>query len=295
MNAVWRTRKINDLLPDRLQMAWQDVEARHLTPGEFEQRQAQWLREYRVIWEDALLLDGQSDLTESLLAEIALFTGDGLAEIERRCRRAVTTVASEWIAEVDLDSRESVERFYNHSESHIYDLMWWHTLHDDNSPLGYVTALDFALQNRCNRSLDFGSGVGSGAILFARHGFEIALADISSTLLRFSAWRLVQRDLPARLFDLKTSKLQRNAFDIITAMDVFEHLADPVGTVDELHKALKSGGYLFGRFHAEADEDHPQHIVCDFAPTFTRLHELGFVEVWQDAWLWGHQVFQKQS
>ncbi len=294
MNAVWRKGTQENLLPDQLKMAWRAVESRRLTFEEFEQRQAQWLREYRLIWEDALLLDNRGDLTESLLAEIALFTGDEPGEVERRCRRAVTAVAGEWIAQVDPGSRESVERFYNQNESYIYDLMWWHTLNDDNSPLGYVTALDFARRNGCRSYLDFGSGVGAGAILFARHGFDIALADISSTLLNFSAWRLERRSLPARLIDLKSGKLPDNAFDLITAMDVFEHLVDPVGTIDELYRALKPGGCLFGRFQAEVDEDHPQHIVFDFAPAFTRLRELGFVEVWRDEWLWGHQIFRKR-
>jgi 2-polyprenyl-3-methyl-5-hydroxy-6-metoxy-1,4-benzoquinol methylase len=285
---------MENLLPDQLKLAWQAVEAQQISARDFEQRQEQWLREYRAVWENALLLDEQGDLTESLLTEIALFTGEGMDEIERRCRRAVTIVASEWITQVEAGSRESVERFYDQNESYVYDLMWWHSLRDDNSPLGYVTALDFARRNRCVRYLDFGSGVGAGAILFARSGFEIALADISSTLLGFSAWRLEQRKLPARLIDLKSSGLPENSFDIITAMDVFEHLADPVGTIDQLHRALKPGGYLFGRFHAEVDQDHPQHIVFDFAPTFARLRELGLVEAWRDEWLWGHQVFQKQ-
>jgi hypothetical protein len=48
-------------------------------------------------------------------------------------------------------------------------------------------------------------------------------------------------------------------------MDVFEHLADPVRTVEQLREAL----------------------------TFDRLLPLGFVRVWQDQWLWGHQVFEK--
>jgi mycofactocin glycosyltransferase len=130
--------------------------------------------------------------------------------------------------------------------------------------------------------------------LFARRGFDIALADISSTLLGFSRWRLELRGLPAQLIDLKSDKLPEAAFDIITAMDVFEHLIDPVETIDELHRAIKPGGFLFGRFHAEIDETHPQHIVLDFTPVFARLGELGFVEVWRDEWLWGHQVFQKQ-
>src|SRR5439155_269634 len=130
-------------------------------------------------------------------------------------------------------------------------------------------------------------------ILFARHGFDVTLADISSTLLRFSEWRLDRRRLPATYVDLKASELPAGTFDLVTAMDVFEHLVDPVGTVDRLAATLRAGGFLYARIAAEADEDRPQHIVHDFGPTFERLKALGFVRVWQDEWLWGHQVFQK--
>jgi 2-polyprenyl-3-methyl-5-hydroxy-6-metoxy-1,4-benzoquinol methylase len=282
------------MLPDQLKAAWQAVETAQFTAEEFERRREAWLDEYRETWQQALLLEGQKDLTRSLLGEIAQFTGDDLDEVERRCRRAVDVVADDWRGQVDAASRESVERYYDQSASYIYDLMWWHALHDDLSPLGYVTALDFAARHGCRSYLDFGSGVGVGAILFARRGFDIALADISSTLLGFSRWRLELRGLPAQLIDLKSDKLPEATFDIITAMDVFEHLIDPVETIDDLHRAIKPGGFLFGRFHAEIDETHPQHIVFDFTPVFARLGELGFVEVWRDEWLWGHQVFQKQ-
>jgi mycofactocin glycosyltransferase len=282
------------MLPDQLKAAWQAVETAQFTAEEFGRRREAWLDEYRETWQQALLLEGQKDLTRSLLGEIAQFTGDDLDEVEMRCRRAVDVVADDWRAQVDAASRESVERYYDQSANYIYDLMWWHTLHDDLSPLGYVTALDFAARHGCHSYLDFGSGVGVGAILFARRGFDIVLADISSTLLGFSRWRLELRGLPAQLIDLKSDKLPEAAFDIITAMDVFEHLIDPIETIDELHRAIKPGGFLFGRFHAEIDESHPQHIVLDFTPMFARLGELGFVEVWRDEWLWGHQVFQKQ-
>ncbi|HLH30623.1 MAG TPA: hypothetical protein VKY31_05435, partial [Terriglobia bacterium] len=79
----------------------------------------------------------------------------------------------------------------------------------------------------------------------------------------------------------------------ITAMDVFEHLFDPVETAEMLWASLKPGGFLFGRFGVEEDEAKPQHIVKDFTPMFRRIEELGMREVWQDEWLWGHQVFQK--
>jgi hypothetical protein len=80
---------------------------------------------------------------------------------------------------------------------------------------------------------------------------------------------------------------------MILAMDVFEHLCNPVDTVDHLSTALKPGGLLFARIHAENDPDRPQHIATNFGPTFERMDELGLVEIWSDKWLWGHQLFQK--
>ena len=76
-------------------------------------------------------------------------------------------------------------------------------------------------------------------------------------------------------------------------MEVFEHLVDPVETMNQLSDALTPGGFLFARLASEVDEDRPQHIIQDFKPTFDQLQKLGFVQVWQDDWLWGHVVFQK--
>jgi len=95
--------------------------------------------------------------------------------------------------------------------------------------------------------------------------------------------------------DLKACALPRQAFDVVSAMDVFEHLVDPVRAVDQLWEALQPGGFLYVRLGDQPDENRPQHIVQDFEPTFERMRVLGFVEVWRDEWLWGHQVFQKSE
>jgi 2-polyprenyl-3-methyl-5-hydroxy-6-metoxy-1,4-benzoquinol methylase len=282
------------LLPDKLKELWQSVEQKELLTEEFNLQQERGLAQYRKIWTDALLLNGQQDLQESLVHELALYMRcEDSAEIQLRCRHAVENLAKEWREKVNPTDRKSVESFYNETHWEIYELMWWHTLSEDLSPLSYVTALQFALLQGCHSCLDFGAGVGAGSLLFARHGLEVALADISSPLLEFSQWRFQSRGLPGEFFDLKTRDLPSQAFDIVTAMDVFEHLADPVEAVEKLWRVLKRGGFLFGRFHAEPDEDRPVHIVQDFEPSLRRLRELGFVEVWQDDWLWGHQVFRK--
>ena len=282
------------LLPDRLKDLWKMVEEGRMTVEEFDAEQKRLLSECCRAWEEALLLDGRENLEESLLREVGeyLQCGDA-AEVKRKCLQALTDVKGEWDGRVDSGSRDSVEDFYNRSRAMIFELMWWHTLAEDQSPLAYVVAAEFAGREGCRNSLDFGCGVGSGSIVFARRGMAVTLADISSPMLEFSGWRFGIRKLPSSRVDLKTTGLPDAAFDMVTAMDVFEHLVDPVSTVDQIAKSMVPGGFLFGRFHAEPDADRPHHIIHDFGPTLERLHQLGFVEVWRDEWLWGHQVFRK--
>jgi SAM-dependent methyltransferase len=286
---------MDELLPDKLKNLWQSVARDNMTPEGFQQEQERLLAEYRMIWKEALILDGQSDLEASLLYELSRYVQyEDLDEIRRRCRLALSDVKGEWEGKVDRGDRGSVEQFYNESQAMMYELMWWHTLNDDDSPMAYVVALQFARSHGCRHYLDFGVGVGSGPVLFARHGMEVTAADISSQMLDFTRWRLAQRRLDGRFIDLKQDHLPDEAFDMVTAMDVFEHLVDPVAVADDVCRALKPGGFLFGRFHAELDEERPHHIVQDFSPTIRRLEANGLVEVWRDEWLWGHQVFQKK-
>jgi len=281
------------LLPDRLKEMWTSVKHEQVTVDDATRQQERLLDEHRAVWHRALHLDRQGSPEHDVLDELAAyFSGTDRAELERRCTEATGRLKADWHRGGGNDLR-AIERFYDENEGHIFDLMWWHTLCFDVSPLAYVVALDFARRRECRRYLDFGSGVGSGAILFARHGLTASLADISSTLLRFARWRFARRGLPATFIDLNPSKLPDETYDLITAMDVFEHLTDPVATVDQLSASLKSGGYVFGRFAAEPDDERPQHIVLDFEPTLARFAALGFVEVWRDEWLWGHRVFQK--
>jgi len=283
------------LAPDLLKQFWKSVEAGQLTWEEFEAAQERLLQEYKDIWEHALRLDTQP-LEDSLLEELRMYFGhDDLAEIRTKCLQAVVNIRDQWRNQVIADEPASVETFYDETDAYIYDLMWWHALRDDTSPLSYVLALEFATRHGCRSCMDFGSGVGSGAILFARNRMSVTMADVSSTLLEFSEWRFKLRGLPATVLDTKLNDLPRNHFDIVTTMGTFEHLVDPVGTVEQLWASLNPGGYLAGQFHTEPKEKHPQHIVHDFGPTFERMKSLGLVEVWRDDWLWGVVVFQKSG
>jgi SAM-dependent methyltransferase len=282
------------LVPSRLKSLWTEAEAGRLATEEFCAQERELIRAYAEIWTDALLLPGEDELQRSICVELGRLAGsDDLAEIERKCRSALHDMRDQWNAEVKKGDAIATLNYYDKTEHHYYELMWWHSLAHDQAPLAYVVALHLALQNGFKDSLDFGSGVGSGGLLFSRYGFNITLADVSSTLLDFSRRRLQARGIPATFIDLKTTDLPVNQYDFITAMDVFEHIAEPEKAVEPIARALRPGGILFGRFSAEPDEDNPSHITYDFRPTFRRLAELGLTECWRDEWLWGHQAFRK--
>ena len=281
------------LVPDRLAELWQNVEAGQMSREDYVREQEQLLEPYRVEWRNALLCDGETDLRASLLKEVAAYYHvSDLVDIDRSCDLAVDTLRCEWVRTVDSHQRSSIEGFYE-SATHIYDLINWHTVRDDSGPLAYVLALHIACAHNLQSCLDFGSGVGSGGLLFCGANIDTTLADISTTLLNFARWRFDRRRLAARFLNLKDATLPEASFDMILAMDIFEHLVDPVEAVQQLCRAMKPAGLLFARIHAEADPSHPQHIAEDFGPTFARMKELGFVEKWRDRALWGHILFQK--
>jgi 2-polyprenyl-3-methyl-5-hydroxy-6-metoxy-1,4-benzoquinol methylase len=284
------------LLPDELRQLWSRVEAEEISWEEFEVRKDRLLDDYRRVWAGGLLLKGQVTLADSLRAEFDRYVAD---EVGPGAAPGYETAAdafnSQWSREVDPQDGESIERFYRETQSQLGAHLQWHSLSDDETPLAYVVALEFAKRHNCRSLLDFGAGVGSGGIVFARQGFAVTLADISAPNLAFCEWRFRLRGLPCELINLVEERLPNQAFDLVTVMDVFEHLVDPVDTVTTLHTALKPGGYLFGRFNLEEDDEAAGHIVRDFRSTFARIEELGLRHAWFDDWLWGHDVFQRPS
>lgn len=281
-------------LAKRLRELWSNAERNGISQDECVAEEARQLDEFVAIWSRALLLPGDTDLVASILREIGQWRGiDDLEEVRQRCIAALADLKRHWQATVSAVDAPNVERYYDTADLCIEELMWWHTLQEDRSPLAYVAALELACDAHCQRYLDFGSGVGSGALLFESHGFEVTLADISSVMLAFCRQRFATRGRPASFLDLKSATLPAGRFDFITAMDVFEHLVDPAGTIDALDQALAPGGFIYGRFAADEDDDRPQHIVQDFSPVLERFNELGYDEVFHDDWLWGHLAFRK--
>src|SRR5215475_13336912 len=177
------------LLPDRLRELWKSVDAKQRSVEECATLQERWLDDYRRQWREAMFENEHADLRTELFREVAAYHQIAdLTEIERRCADALATLRHEWHQLDELDPRAKIEHFYE-SPTTIYELIEWHALQDDKGPLAYVLGSDIAREHQVRTCLDFGSGIGSGALLFAHGGIKMTLADISTTLLDFARWR----------------------------------------------------------------------------------------------------------
>lgn len=235
-------------------------------------------------WCEALLLPGETDLVESGLRELAEYFGISRQEARRRCEEALAASKHEWEA-APRHTPEQIKDFYRRTHSYVFEHVWWHAT-DIATNAANVEILKFAQSRGARDYLDFGSGVGANAILFARHGFAVTLADISTQMLEFARWRLALRGIRAELINLNERELPPNRFDFVTAVDVFEHLPRPEIELKQISRAAKEGGALVFNCRAGEDEDRPMHVLKTVAPVWQALRGCGFRQLETESLRW---------
>ncbi len=115
--------------------------------------------------------------------------------------------------------------------------------------------------------LEFGGGFGNDAIVYARRGFEVHYADLVS--LRNTdvvARRFAARELDISIHDV--GALPDRRFDVITAMDVLEHIYDVEEAIAQLASRIPRGGLLccvnaFGAVTYDGDHHDKNRVYLD--------------------------------
>lgn len=92
------------------------------------------------------------------------------------------------------------------------------------------------------KALDVGTGFGYLMQVAEEKGFAVWGLDPSPVQARSSS-----KKFPARVFqgDLSGAEYESDFFDVVFLTDVLEHLPDPEGTLKEIQRILKPGGWLF--------------------------------------------------
>ena len=215
------------------------------------------------------------DVRTELVQDAAEFLGIPLAEAWQRHAGAGDRFRAEWLQTID-NPRDptALTQFYNQSDTELFELIEWHA----NDAIHYRTLVlrDLASSRPGRSYLDYGSGIGNDALVFASAGLDVTLADISDCLLSFAAWRCRRRGFAVRTIDLKRESLPADSFDVVLCFDVLEHIPKPVKVVREIRSALRPHGLLL--VHAPFGEDpvHPMHVVERDVVT-PRMRSLGML------------------
>lgn len=144
---------------------------------------------------------------------------------------------------------------YRQSELEKFDSIadeWWNpdgslkTLHALNPVrLRYITSV---VKLNGQRVLDVGCGGGLLTEALAAASASVTGIDASATAIRIATDHLAVSKLQIDYVATTVEQFEmegRQPFDVITCMEMLEHVPDPVAVVESMMRLLKPGGHLF--------------------------------------------------
>lgn len=171
--------------------------------------------------------------------ELSEFTGLSIEQVSDRCFMSTELVANQYRRDI-IETNENPKKFYKENKDYIFDLTNWHAqqrkIFDTNTINEVKTNHPSA-----KKILDFGSGCGQNAIMFAETGYDVSMADYEGYTSKFAKFRAKKKGLDIKFYDIEMPI--NDKFDIILAFDVLEHVPDAeFEKTIYLLKSLKQNG-----------------------------------------------------
>jgi 2-polyprenyl-3-methyl-5-hydroxy-6-metoxy-1,4-benzoquinol methylase len=235
------------------------------------------------------------DTKTELVHEAAEYLGIPVHEAWQRLSGARDRFREEWTRSVDDPKDPSaVIDFYNRSEAELFELIEWHA--DDPIHHRTLVVRDFAVGQPGRNCLDYGSGIGSDAVVFVDAGYDVTVADVSDVLLGFAAFRCRKRGARVHTVDLKRQSLPHDTYDVVLCLDVLEHIPEPLPVIRKIRAAMREGGLFVMHAPFGKDLDRPMHVVHHDVVT-PRMRFLGYqpVECEFPEAVWPPKMYRKQQ
>ena len=201
---------------------------------------------------------------EEYIQDAMAFTKFSRADAEAQFKPNNSAMRDDWAAweKKGPMTEERIVGFYKQTLAYIWDLGAWHLwdLSKRQSDLAMVKQMkDLNAKN----ILDFGGGVGLNAMMMARAGLDVTLADLDSKTLDFGKFRAERHGVKMKFWKTDVEPMPPDAkYDVILCLDVLEHLPPKVlkDTVDKLIqlKTPKTTIIIHAPFGKTAT--HPMHL-----------------------------------
>ena len=160
---------------------------------------------------------------------LAEYLGEDFRPHLTDCQSCCTFVEEEFARYGPVD-------FYRFSRGYLYELTCFHFTPYKDPFFRMVTR--FAEAHALRNLGDVGCGVGLDAQALMSAGYAVTLYDFPCPSLGYAAWRLA-RDLGTCDVTRPLSDLASECHDLVYAVDVVEHLAEPAAFVGRLFTAAK--------------------------------------------------------
>ncbi len=208
--------------------------------------------------------------------ELRAFLGD------KYTAKSDSRLIGEWQSSTRKTPQE-VEQFYRSTDAYLYDLTEWHA--SNRFPYAEVIG-DFASRYDFKRLLDFGCGIGTDGLKLLQRGFDVTFYDFRNPSTEYLKWRLAKRGSKGAILYAGEDELP--VTDLTFAIDVIEHLVDPVDTLKELASRTKA---LVPHFPITTQQyKYPMHFHLKKRELRRVIRDRGFRRVWHMSQLrykWG--------
>ncbi len=129
---------------------------------------------------------------------------------------------------------------------------WWDP-HSEFKPLHEINPLRLDYINRLaglngKRVLDVGCGGGILSESMARAGADVTGIDMGEAPLEVAKLHLLESELDVHYERIPVEQLadqQPESFDVVTCMEMLEHVPDPASVVEACSRLVKPGGKVF--------------------------------------------------
>lgn len=212
---------------------------------------------------------------DEYIEDVVVFTKTTDEQVRDKMSKGSVLLKEEWETweKQGPMTPERIKAFYKQTANYIYDLGRWHLWLASKRESDLALVEDMRTKYKPKNILDFGGGVGLNALLLARAGFDVTLADLDSTSLNFALFRAERRGIHLKAWksDVEPAPPDKK-YDVILALDVLEHLPkDELNIVVDKLIQLKHAkteiiiSAPFGRtamhpMHLDADEDMQRQI-----------------------------------
>jgi len=186
---------------------------------------------------------------ETITQDLAKFLDRAPAYVRGRINDKAALRTAEIWRERNPQTLDEIRRFYSETTEYLFDLAHWNASNTFKEVINYLPRVDGL------KVLDFGAGTGGLALLLHKRGADVDYLDLPGLVTEFAKFRS-----NGRVNFIDSLEGNSEAYDLIIAIDVFDHLPDLPEQLKMIAQALKPDGILFFHNNFGQLELHPQHI-----------------------------------